>query len=330
MTRRAALTALAALVTLLTWSAGAGTAAATTSTSFPGCTSSPQVKTRPFPAGSVLSSPWKVDSPPGNRTYDLRGVTSTAYPSSTSVFSLGTGTRGTDTCFLGGTVQGTVDPNQTWEYYHSKYDAACVKVVGFDWLQVLRTRCDSVEDGVRVEEGTPNSNVTRFKVTGTYLTNVRDDCMDDDDVLGGLLSDNLWDGCNTGLAERPSTSAGTWTSPPDETVTLDHMLIGLQPSPHALKGYGEGPLFKWSSSANHLVIKCSLFKVDSLSINGKSAMAIPAGTVVDDSACPGSPSTIVWLGGGSYPGKLVPGISVTSDAAVWSNAVASWKAAHGY
>jgi hypothetical protein len=327
MLRRALITAASAVFAGSAWM---GTALATTSTSFPGCSTAAQVSTRPFPSGTVLSAPWVVGSPPANHTYKLTGVSSTAYPSDTSAFSFGTSTRGTDTCVLGGTLNGSVDPNQTWEYYHSNFDAACVKVVGFDWLQVLRTRCDSVEDGIRVEEGRPNSNVARFNVSRTYLTNVRDDCMDDDDTLGGVIHDSLWDGCNTGLAERPSTSAGTWTSPSDETVTVDHALIGLQQTQHATKGYGEGPLFKWSSSANHLVIKCSLFKVDALSIDGKKAMAIPAGTVVDDSACPRKPTTIVWLGGGAYPGTLVPGITVTSDPTVWSNAVASWKAAHGY
>jgi hypothetical protein len=325
--RRALIIAVAAV---LAGSALIDTASATTSTSFPGCTASPQIATRPFAAGTVLHSPWVLGSPPANRSYKWSGVTSTAYPASTSAFSFGTSTRGTDTCVLDPTVQGSVDPNQTWDYYHSHYDAACVKVVGFDWLQVLRARCDSVEDGIRVEEGAPNSNVTRFNVSGAYLSNVRDDCMDDDDILGGQVRDSLWEGCNSGFAERPSTSAGTWTSPADETVTLDHVLIGMQETPHATKGYGEGPLFKWSASSNHLVIKCSLFKVDSLSIDGKKAMAIPAGTVVDDSACPRKPTTIVWLGGGAYPGTLVPGITVTSDPAVWTNAVASWKAAHGY
>jgi hypothetical protein len=59
-------------------------------------------------------------------------------------------------------------------------------------------------------------------------------------------------------------------------------------------------------------------------------MAVPAGTVVDDSACPSRPTTIVWLGGGAYPGALVPGVQVTADPTVWTSAVAAWKAAHGY
>ena len=51
------------------------------------------------------------------------------------------------------------------------------------------------------------------------------------------------------------------------------------------------------------MIKCSLFKVDALSLNGTDAMGLPPGTVIDDSACPAHPTTLVWLGGGTYPGN---------------------------
>jgi hypothetical protein len=110
------------------------------------------------------------------------------------------------------------------------------------------------------------------------------------------------------------------------------MLIGLYRTPHDEGGrtvLGENALFKWSSSANHLVIRCSTFLVDAVSLNGPKAMAVPAGTVVDDSGCPGHPSTIVWLGGGAYPAATA-GLRVVSDPAVWTRAVTAWKTAHGW
>ena len=76
-----------------------------------------------------------------------------------------------------------------------------------------------------------------------------------------------------------------------------------------------------------MVIKCSIFKVDAVSLNGAGAMGLPPGTVVDDSACPGNPSTIVWLGGGRYPAPT-PGVRVVSDPGVWTAAVTAWKATH--
>jgi hypothetical protein len=92
---------------------------------------------------------------------------------------------------------------------------------------------------------------------------------------------------------------------------------------------GENALFKWSSSGNRVVIKCSTFKVNTMSLNGPEAMAMPPGTVVDDSGCPGHPSTIVWLGGGKYP-AWTAGLRVVHDPKVWDDAVAQWKRVHGH
>ena len=99
---------------------------------------------------------------------------------------------------------------------------------------------------------------------------------------------------------------------------LDHMLMGLWITPHE-GGAGENSLFKWSGSANKLVIRCSIFKVDTLSLNHAKAMAVPGR--IDDSACPEQPTTIVWLGGGPYPGDLPNGVRVTSQLGVWTRAV---------
>jgi hypothetical protein len=281
-------------------------------------------------SGSVLGSGWKASSPPADVTYDLTGVVSTAFPSSTNPFQTGTSAPGTRTCVVGGELRGTVDPAHSWEFFHDQNNAACVKVVAVDWLQIHRTRCDGVEDGFRPQEGGVNLNRTRFLISGTYLSNVADDCLENDYTLGGELRDNLWESCFTGVSERPSSANGSWTSPADETLTLDHMLIGLRSMPHdSGKGTGPNSLFKWSTSANKVVIRCSTFFVPARSVNSTGSMAVPAGTVVDDSACPNSPTTIVWTGGGAYPADTA-GIRVVSDQGVWTRAVQTWKAAHGY
>jgi hypothetical protein len=146
-------------------------------------------------------------------------------------------------------------------------------------------------------------------------------------VIGGVVRDSLWDGCNTGISERPSQGMGEFPQPPGETLTLDHLAMGLEISLHE-RGPGESTLFKWSDSANRLVIMCSTFKVDAVSLNGPEAMEIPG--VIDDSACPDHPTTLVWLGGGPYPAPVPAGLMVTSDVSVWDAAVADWKCRHGF
>lgn len=308
--RRTLVAVTAALIATLTV---ATPARATTPTAFPFCTGTTQTVAQPFPAGTTRATQWKVPSPPAHATYQLAGYTSTAYPATISAVAVGTTTPAADTCLLGGTVTGTVDPAQTWDYYHDTWNAACVVLLTTDWMQIR------------------NDNTTRFGVYGTYLTNIRDDCMENDYTVGGLVKDSLWESCNTGLSERPSSSKTPWVSPADETVTLDHDLIGLQPTPHATGGVGVNALFKWSASGNKVVVRCSKFYVPSVSLNGADAMALPPGTVVNDSACPNDPTTIIWGGGGTYPGDLRgQPVQVTSDTTVWTAAVAAWKTAHGY
>ena len=296
----------------------------------PACAGAGRSIAKPLVAGPVRTSQWELPAPADDTTYDLTGVTTTAYPATRSPVALGTTTAALRTCVVGGTVLGAADAQQTWDYYHDTYNAACVKILARDWMQVQGLRCDNVEDGIRPEESGVNANNALIYVSGTYLTRIRDDCMENDYTVGGLLQDSLWEQCNTGVSERPS-GGRSWPTPSSETLTLDHMLIGLYPTPHMEGGrtvMGENALFKWSTSGNHVVIRCSLFKVDSMSLNGADAMGLPPGTVVDDSQCPGQPSTIVWLGGGPYPAPT-GGLRVVTDPAVWTTAVTAWKTAHG-
>jgi hypothetical protein len=302
----------------------------TTTWQAPACDGAGRTVVRPAVVGSVLAGQWEDAAPADDVTYDLTGLTSTAYPASRSVFAVGVDSPGLRTCVVGGTVMGTADDAETWNYYHDQFNAACVKILAREWMQVRGVRCDNVEDGIKPEESGVNANNARFSVTGTHLSRIRDDCMENDYTVGGVLVDNLWEQCNTGISERPSRDRG-WQTPPSETLVLDRMLIGLYETPHVKDGttvMGENALFKWSSSGNRVVIKCSIFKVDSVSLNGPEAMAMPPGTVVDDSECPDDPSTIVWLGGGGYP-AWTAALRVVGDRRVWDDAVTSWKVAHG-
>jgi hypothetical protein len=228
-------------------------------------------------------------------------------------------------CWLDGKVFGSIPARMTWEDAHS-YNQPCARIVATDWMLVDGLRCDNTDDGFRPRETSTGAQDVTMTVRNTYFTHMHDDCLENDGVIGGLLQDNLWQGCNMGISEKPT--GDSFSQPPGETLVLDHMLIGLWLTPHA-GGPGEGSLFKWSSSsANELVIQCSIFKVDRKSLNGAQSMEVPA--TIDDSACPTHPTTIVWLGRGTYPGRLPPGVRVSTNIGLWKRAVTAWKCAHGY
>ncbi|MDK3257086.1 hypothetical protein [Blastococcus capsensis] len=297
----------------------------------PACDTEGRTVVRPAEPGTVLDTQWEVPAPPDDVTYDLSWIVSTAYPASRSVFAVGVADAALRTCVVGGSIFGTADDHRTWDYYHDEFNAACVKILAREWMQVHDVRCDNVEDGIKPQESDVNANNAEFFVSGTYLSRIRDDCMENDYTVGGVLYDNLWEQCNTGISERPWRDR-SWSTPESETLVLDRMLIGLYETPHVEDGktvMGENAIFKWSDAGNRVVIKCSIFKVNSVSLNGADAMAMPPGTVVDDSECPDNPSTIVWLGPGDYP-AWTAGLRVVEDEGVWTDAVRDWKVRHGY
>jgi hypothetical protein len=296
----------------------------------PACEGEGRTTLRPLPTNTVRGTQWEAERPRDDVTYDLTGATSIAYPATLSVFEVGAKQPARRTCILGGTVLGQADDDETWQYYHDKWNAGCVKIIALEWAHVDGLRCDNVEDGVVVKESAENANNTNIYVSGTYLSRIRDDCMENDFTVGGLLYDNLWEGCHTGISERPCCDR-EWTTPEEETRTLDHMLIGLYETPNEKAegdGLGHNSIFKWSPAGGRVVIKCSIFKLEDVSMNGVDSMAMPPDTVVDDSECPDNPSTIVWLGRGKYPADTA-GMRVVKDEDVWTDAVAEWKAAHG-
>ena len=271
------------------------------------------------PQGTITSK-YSPD-PPDNTTFDARR---SIWRPDLSTYPIGIDTTSSRVCWYDGAVYGQIPSTMTWETAHS-YNQPCIRIVSKDWMRVDGVRCDNTGDGFRPRETSTGADNVTMTVRNTYFTRIHDDCLENDGVIGGILRDSLWAGCNTGISEQPG--GGSFSQPAGERLILDHMLIGLWVTPHE-GGAGENSLFKWSDSANDLVIRCSTFKVDALSLNHATAMEVPA--TIDDSACPGNPTTIVWLGGGPYPGKLPSGIRVTSDIAVWTRAVLGWKCAHGY
>ncbi len=317
---------------------------------FPSCTGPGRTVVRPFPAGTNRSSPWRVDAPTDDTTYDLTGVTSTAQPSSSYPFGFGLGDDGGDsalrTCFMGGELRDRFGdpPDIDWRTAHDTYNAACVKGVGVDWYQILNTVCRGIQDGFRPQEDQSGSTVTpnnaRFMISDTYLANIMDDCIENDYITEGVILDSLWDGCHTGISERPSSDR-CWVTPPREQLIVDHLLLRLRPY-ELDEGFGYGRLFKFAKCAedgaprthNDLVLRCSTFLVPDYRLDGGTrGMEVPVGTTVDDSDCPGDPTTIVWLGGGStYPGNLrglpIRTLSGAAGKQYWDAKVAEWWSRH--
>lgn len=119
-------------------------AASSAASAAPSCQGEDRTVTRPFPTRGVQTEQWEMPAPPDDSTFDLGGVTSTAYPATRSVFEVGVEEPALRTCVIGGTVQDAAEDDETWDYYHDESNAGCVKVSARDWTQVRDLRCDNV------------------------------------------------------------------------------------------------------------------------------------------------------------------------------------------
>ena len=79
-------------------------------------------------------------------------------------------------------------------------------------------------------------------------------------------------------------------------------------------------MFKWSKVANRLVLRDSIFLVEARPNGGHTDF--PPGTEAHG-------VTVVWLGKGAFPGRVPPGVTITTDRRIWDRARADWLTRHG-
>jgi hypothetical protein len=264
-------------------------------------------------------------------TFDARNARFTAYPeSSLYPFSIGKRNAAAGSCVVGGVVVGGQSRALGWDQMKGAYDGDGLRLSASGGAVVDGLRVDNLEDGVapRGTESRYPKDGDGFVMRNLYFRYIRDDCVENDDIAGGVITDSLFDGCNTGVSERPSEGSrqSKYRAPRGETLTLDGVLLRLQamPGPRGSRaggGVGHGQLFKWSPVANSLVVKRSVFLVERVP-NSTSSFPFPKGTVTED-------VTIVWLGKGSFHWRVPEGTTVTRDRSAWDVPKAAWLARHG-
>jgi hypothetical protein len=218
----------------------------------------------------------------------------------------------------GGVVFGQYDRSLSWDAMHTLNNAG----LRFEdaSFTVENVRIDDVTDGIRPIAGP-------FTIRGAWLSWVRDDCLEDDHVQGGLIEDSLFDGCYVGISERPSPAIiDSGYDGRNDLLTIRSSLIRLEPMPGPRGGLatdlGHGQFFKWSDLATKLELYDDVFMAEQVAESGPDTMGVPASLT----AC--ANNVMVWLGAGPYPAALPSCFTVTTDRAVWDAAVADWQRRH--
>jgi hypothetical protein len=225
------------------------------------------------------------------------------------------------TVVVGGAVVGQLPRTATWQDIKTCCDVDALRLEGRGWFASYGLYASNIEDGFapRVPE---TGGDDRFLLQGCYMSYIRDDAVENDDVMSGTIRDCLFDGVSRFLSERPSE--GTSTSNTGSVVTIDHVLVHMQPMPNdrSADGAGDGSIFKWSSAAGRVVMTNSIIYVEEPSQSELGADAFPAGEY----------RNVTLVLGAGYPGPyrapLPPGVTVTHDVSVWTQARTRWLRDH--
>jgi hypothetical protein len=176
-----------------------------------------------------------VGAPPPDATYDLRDLTSTAYPFESSFpLSFGSDDPGERTVVVGGTVLGQAPSGWTWDEFGENLDSvgAALLIHGTGYLVSYDLRADDVFDGFRprpaeVDEGKGDEGATVFLIEGCHMTHIRDDGVENDQEMSGTIRDCLFDGINMGV------SIGQAATNPEAVTRIEDSVFIFRPMPNA-------------------------------------------------------------------------------------------------
>ncbi len=231
-------------------------------------------------------------------------------------------------CFVGGSITGE-GISRPWLLWHKS-----TAMVGYGRdFTVVGTRFDNQGDGIDLE----GRRATNWRIDGVEMTNIHDDCVENDEMNTGLITDSLFDGCHIAFSSV-NWEGGSVPDGSDNTVTIEDTLVRLEPMADVYTGTspGHGGFFKFSANppvrgiSPSLVIRNSVFRADQVPNYGELGMP----SYVDENGvrvpypieCENN--TMVWLGSGPFPAWLPPCFEVTTDPAVWDDAAEAWRAAH--
>ena len=221
---------------------------------------------------------------------------------------------GTGGCWFGGLILGTYPWHTPWDVYHRTaafgVDAPTFSVIG--------VRIHNYGDGIQVRAGGTN-----FRVIGVHVSFNHDDCVQNDNLYSGTVTDSFFDGCYVGFSARPS--ANQVAEGRHHTWVISNSLVRLQPMPTVYKGDapGTGGFFKWDQHHRgpRLVVRNTIFRADQRPSH--QTLGVPSGYHLD---C--SHNIVVWLGKGKFPDHLPKCFRITRDRRVWDRAVTAWYGAH--
>lgn len=186
---------------------------------------------------------------------------------------------------FGATLVGQQSRELPWRVLKAMWDGDARHVNGCrGHVEVSGVHWENVEDGFG-----PLGGIDSWTLRDSCLPYIRDEAVENDDLVPGEIVNCLVDGCFTFLSQR--------SEPPRQapiTTSIRDCLIHVEARPHdgspgkqwrdrniqiGEDGIGRSPgmLFKWEDGAGRVEMKDCIVRLDSVSVNGDADMAFPPG-----------------------------------------------------
>ena len=212
-------------------------------------------------------------------------------------------------CFSGGVIVGTQPASATWGETKRDGGGYAISINGVG----------AVVEGVRIHnhhDGLVPYRSDGFVLRDSWMSYMRDDCIENDGHAEGTVRGNLFDGCYVFYSATNGASNSAVGAGADGTLLVEGNLIRMQnmPGPYARRnplgdrsasGYGE--LIKTrgrDERVSQLVLRDNVLAFEAPAGNRRLDTKFngPHVQIVD---C--ANNTILWLGSGSFPGDLPAG-----------------------
>lgn len=220
-------------------------------------------------------------------------------------------------------------PTDAWEKIWHHNGGWTLKHNNVNWV-FDRVNVRHVGDAFNITSGTEF-----FTIKNSYVADIRDDAVQNDEMYSGNVSDNFFDGVYVGFSAR------AWDIPYDghlETWTIQDNLIWIKPMYSVFKGDspGNGQIIKWQENAPqlcpHLIFRNNIVRVGKKPFqSGTSsgeAFYFPPDCEFDN-------NILVWDGELPVPQSLKNWFNQDHNSTIgsmvdWDNAVQKWYQEHPY
>jgi hypothetical protein len=221
--------------------------------------------------------------------------------------------------FIGGRFDGQVPLSSEWRQTYCNSAALLVRE-GTTGATIEGVRARRCWDGIRFA-----NRADGFRLIGSWLSEIRDDAVENDYLVSGAIEDCLFDGCFSGISLDPASNDRDGT---DQTVAIDRTLIRMQPYLAKGESTHQAPI-KAAEASPSLKITGSIFALASAKMRGFPRLRRTWQKLIES-----RDNTLLWLPDEPIPSELpLPpaGFRLLTGAdarACWAAARRRWVAAH--